>query len=418
MPLLQSLSTDSSPPSSPDSAGFDLTEAMFGFTHSSSADEESDSESIQFVGVKFEAMRDEANLSDSDGSVDGSNGGNSTSSNSHLGEEDDYVQHNSVEPPQSPSTAATQNNNSPQSLGGDENSSVSEGGMEDEQSVVSIDSNSFEIMFSFSTDEEDSLNEASLEDTYDDLSSEEETNTSSGGSLPGKTALRFPPEKVLYDGLKFAGYNLSISRCGEVRNTSRFKAWYGVEPRTVSRFCEDLFEKYPSTKYRDVFMTLSWLKNYNTFHVMASTWGCEEYIGPTVEEYIKRFASLKEGKIRLDRFKDEPIIVFSIDNCHFSTEEFALSPSTKWYNFKQGSAGLKYEVAISIHHQEIMWIRGPLPCSVHDMTMFRGGTSKDIKKKKVDKEAFIFQIPDGKKGVGDSGCKCFSPPTRFIAIDC
>ena len=89
---------------------------MFGFTHSSSADEESDSESIQFVGVKFEAMRDEANLSDSDGSVDGSNGGNSTSSNSHLGEEDDYVQHNSVEPPQSPSTAATQNNNSPQSL--------------------------------------------------------------------------------------------------------------------------------------------------------------------------------------------------------------------------------------------------------------------------------------------------------------
>lgn len=52
------------------------------------------------------------------------------------------------------------------------------------------------------------------------------------------------------------------------------------------------------------------------------------------------------------------------------------------------------------------------------MTMFRGGTSKDIKKKKVDKEAFIFQIPDGKKGVGDSGCKCFSPPTRFIAIDC
>lgn len=57
-----------------------------------------------------------------------------------------------------------------------------------------------------------------------------------------------------------------------------------------------------------------------------------------------------------------------------------------------------------------MWIRGPLPCSVHDMTMFRGGTSKDIKKKKVDKEAFTFQIPDGKKGVGDSGCKCFSPP--------
>jgi hypothetical protein len=31
--------------------------------------------------------------------------------------------------------------------------------------------------------------------------------------------------------------------------------------------------------------------------------------------------------------------------------------------------------------------------------------SKEIKKKKVDKGAFIYRIPDGKKGVGDSGCK-------------
>jgi hypothetical protein len=37
--------------------------------------------------------------------------------------------------------------------------------------------------------------------------------------------------------------------------------------------------------------------------------------------------------------------------------------------------------------------------------MFRGGTGKEIKKKKVDKGAFIYRIPDGKKGVGDSGCK-------------
>lgn len=67
--------------------------------------------------------------------------------------------------------------------------------------------------------------------------------------------------------------------------------------------------------------------------------------------------------------------------------------------------GLKYEVAISIHTQEVMWIRGPLPCSVHDISMFRGGTKEDKKKNKIDKDAFIFQIPDGKRGVGDSGCK-------------
>jgi hypothetical protein len=35
--------------------------------------------------------------------------------------------------------------------------------------------------------------------------------------------------------------------------------------------------------------------------------------------------------------------------------------------------------------------------------MFRGYTTKDKKKNKVDKDAFIFRIPAGKKGVGDSG---------------
>jgi hypothetical protein len=40
-------------------------------------------------------------------------------------------------------------------------------------------------------------------------------------------------------------------------------------------------------------------------------------------------------------------------------EEFALSPSTRWYDFKKGGAGLKYEVALSIHTNEIIWIRGP-----------------------------------------------------------
>jgi hypothetical protein len=139
---------------------------------------------------------------------------------------------------------------------------------------------------------------------------------------------------------------------------------------------------------------------------MAAAWGrCEEYINPVLEEYIAKFASLKEGKIRMDRFEDETIIVFSIDACHFMVDEFTLSPSTRWYDFKKGGAGLKYEVALSIHTNEIIWIRGPLPASVHDISMFRGCTTEQKKQKKIDKNAFIFHIPSGKKGVGDSGCK-------------
>ena len=111
---------------------------------------------------------------------------------------------------------------------------------------------------------------------------------------------------------------------------------------TVASFLDDLFKKYPSLKYKDLFMTLNWLKTYSVSHVMAAIWGpCEEYINPVLEDYIAKFASLKEGKIRLDRFNDETIIVFSIDACHFMTDEMALTPSSRWYDHKKGGAGVK-----------------------------------------------------------------------------
>ena len=201
------------------------------------------------------------------------------------------------------------------------------------------------------------------------------------------------------------------------RNIDHFKARYGVCPETLVLFFGDFFKKHPSLKYKDVFMTIYWLKTYSIAHVMAAAWGrCEEYINPVLEEYIAKFASLKEGKIRMDRFEDETIIVFSIDACHFMVDEFALSPSNRWYDFKKGGAGLKYEVALSIHTNEIIWIRGPLPASVHDISMFRGCTTEQKKQKKIDKNAFIFHIPSGEKSVGDSGCKLWYHYHRIFLL--
>ncbi len=251
----------------------------------------------------------------------------------------------------------------------------------------------------------------SFEDGDDDEESvgvvAEDTSNPSGETPNTAPSVPFSVKKILRDGLSFAGFtDERIDRCGEHRNVNRFKAHYGVCPETLVLFFGDLFKKHPSVNYKNVFMTLFWLKTYSVAHVMASTWGfCEEYINPVVEEYIAKFSSLKDGKIRLDRLNGDPIIVFSIDACHFMVDEFALSPSTRWYDHKKGAAGLTYEVALSIHTNEIIWIRGPLPASVHDISMFRGQTTEDKKNNKVDKDAFIFHIPDGKKGVGDSGCK-------------
>jgi hypothetical protein len=50
-------------------------------------------------------------------------------------------------------------------------------------------------------------------------------------------------------------------------------------------------------KYKDVFMTIYWLKTYSIAHVMAATWGrCEEYINPVLEDYIAKFASRKRER--------------------------------------------------------------------------------------------------------------------------
>ena len=54
---------------------------------------------------------------------------------------------------------------------------------------------------------------------------------------------------------------------------------------TVASFLDDLFKKYPSLKYKDLFMTLNWLKTYSVAHVMSAIWGpCEEYIDHCTHE--------------------------------------------------------------------------------------------------------------------------------------
>ena len=202
----------------------------------------------------------------------------------------------------------------------------------------SVDDSDSDTISSASSEEN---NDEGDDNDEDNVSCEEDDTELEDDHEEETTKPWLSAEKVLYDGLMFIRYKEdSTNRCGKRRNISRFKACYGVGPNTASRFFRDLFERYPSLEYRNVFIAMNWLKTYQTMHVMTAMWGdCEEVIAPMVEEYVEKFASLKESKIRLDRFKDEPIIVFSIDNVHFSVEEFALDPSNKWFNHKQGGAG-------------------------------------------------------------------------------
>ena len=86
-------------------------------------------------------------------------------------------------------------------------------------------------------------------------------------------------------------------------------------------------------------------------------------------------------------------------------DEFRLNPSSKWFDFKKNSAGLKYEFAMALRCDKIVWMRGPFPASEHDITIFRGGKANESEDS-WDKESLYFatkKLGDNIRGVGDSG---------------
>ena len=66
---------------------------------------------------------------------------------------------------------------------------------------------------------------------------------------------------------------------------------------------------------------------------------------------------------------------------------------------------------MALHRPAIVWVNGGFPASTHDITIFRGG--KKGENDKWDKKALYFQVPEGKRGVGDSG---YAGESAHIAI--
>lgn len=185
----------------------------------------------------------------------------------------------------------------------------------------------------------------------------------------------------------------------------RFKAFYCVGPRTIQEILIDLKEDHPAIIEKEVLMTLNWLALYDTEHVLAGRWGLhEETIRDKVQGLTKKIAKLKSKKIRLDfgDFDDDEIYIFSVDGVHFTINEVRTMPGPEWYDPKSNSAGLAYEVAVAIRSSRIVSTNGPHPASKHDMTIFRGGTTKE-KKENWEKNSLYFKIPEGKRAIGDSG---------------
>lgn len=89
------------------------------------------------------------------------------------------------------------------------------------------------------------------------------------------------------------------------------------------------------------------------------------------------------------RFKgfDNRVYQYDVDAQNYNTYEFRMDPSSKWYNHKSHSSGVKYKYAV--HGSRLVSMRGPLPCGVNDISMYKGGDKGSEHK---DKRALYFQV--------------------------
>lgn len=217
---------------------------------------------------------------------------------------------------------------------------------------------------------------------------------------------------VLVKGLKAVGFSPGrIARVSNATNNGRFRAHYGSSPLDVAEMWYDLCHTdIPESKlpmkdknergFKRFLVSLFWLftkpKNQE---LMASRFGlCEREVGgDALWKWIKRIQGMKKNKIVWpEQEMNDPAgvkIIFSVDGVDFKIWELKnprFNRDPAWCSNKFKAAGVRYEIALSIHSSKIIWLNGPFKCGSNpDRNIFRAN--------------LIHNIPRGKKGVADRG---------------
>ena len=86
---------------------------------------------------------------------------------------------------------------------------------------------------------------------------------------------------------------------------------------------------------------------------------------------------------------------------------FEPSPfDSKWFSYKTNSAGLRYEIGLSISSGNIVWVNGPFPCGSNtDLMIFRSRLKSSL----LSNEKCIAD-----RGYSDE--KCITPNNEISAI--
>jgi len=192
-------------------------------------------------------------------------------------------------------------------------------------------------------------------------------------------------------------------------------AWYGSDPEPLAEMWVDLqTTEIESARMEltvdmldDFLMAHNFLFNYVSGEMMAGIWKlCKDTVRPRAWTYVCKIAMLKFEKITWPEewyCNGHPIFLFSVDGTHLDICEPmhpTMSKNPDYYSHKSKNPAYNYELALSLWESRIVWINGPYPASVHDISVFRmeGGLKE--------------QIPNGSRGVGDKG---YSGESQYIS---
>lgn len=206
------------------------------------------------------------------------------------------------------------------------------------------------------------------------------------------------PIEMLRHGLRVVGYeDHQIDRCSWKKNLSRFRTCFVGHPRVYA----DLFHRLQSTAIPEAmldcsilgeektldyfFMTIYFLANYPTEEQMESAMSfkpSDRTFRKHAWANIKKIYHLHKEVIVWPNSwgnpdkgdKGDTRFIITVDGTHCLIWEPTLDTFTqqrKFYSHKFKTAGLDYEVALSIFQPKCVWIKGPYPAAKHDITIFR-----------------------------------------------
>ena len=167
----------------------------------------------------------------------------------------------------------------------------------------------------------------------------------------------------------------------------RFRSFFGASSRLVAVLWNKIEQQReieePGAEPKHLLWALLFLKVYSTIEIHCSIvgWPSAKTFAKWSWYFVKRIAELKEDEIVLDRRFEGLEDGVADTNCFISVDGtdcpvFEPWPfSKKLFSHKLNGPGVKYEVAVCIKTQRIVWINGPFVASTADSTIFKEGLS-------------------------------------------